>query len=64
MTQLNRLERIVRDVLAEQFGGVVFDAIRICEGIDHNNDAVRYVRMAFRSDERAFAAFVPFPRRA
>ncbi len=51
MTQLDRLEQIVRNVLAEQFGGVVFDVIRIREGIDHDNDAVLYVRVAFRSDK-------------
>lgn len=50
MTQLDRLEGIVKNVLEEQFGGVVFDVIRIREGIDHDDDAVLYVRVVFRSD--------------
>lgn len=50
MTQLDRLEGIVRNVLEEQFRGVVFDVIRIREGIDHDDDAVLYVRVVFQAD--------------
>ena len=51
MTQLDHLEGIVSRVLEEQFDGVVFDVIRVREGIDHDGDAVLYVRVGFRSAE-------------
>ena len=51
MTHLDRVEGIVREVLREQFRGVAFDAVRIREGVDHDDDAVLYVRAVFRSDK-------------
>ncbi|WP_420637334.1 hypothetical protein [Candidatus Palauibacter sp.] len=50
MTHLDKLERIVRRVLKKQFRGVIFDSVRIREGIDHDDDGVLYVRAVFRSD--------------
>lgn len=51
MADLERLEAVLRDVLDKQFSGVVFDSVRIREGMDHDDDAVLYVRVVFRSDK-------------
>lgn len=51
MVDLERLEAVLRDVLDKQFSGVIFDSVRIREGTDHDDDAVLYVRVVFRSDK-------------
>ena len=51
MTELENLKAVLMDVLDKQFGGVVFDSVRIREGTDHDEDAVLYVRVVFRSDK-------------
>ncbi|WP_419938140.1 hypothetical protein [Candidatus Palauibacter sp.] len=51
MADLEKLETVLREVLSEQFSGVVFDSVRIREGTDHDDDAVLYVRAVFRSDK-------------
>ncbi|WP_423928203.1 hypothetical protein [Candidatus Palauibacter sp.] len=47
---MDKLEGIVRDVLEQQFRGVVFDSVEIRGGMDHDDDGVLYVRVVFRSD--------------
>ena len=44
MADLEKLETVLREVLSEQFSGVVFDSVRIREGTDHDDDAVLFVR--------------------